>query len=167
MTTIFLFFVIQNKVLFIYFFGGRKRFKSRSKDRLRNRLHKTMLFNRVCRVLRHCYLFANKNFQTSLFWKELSTKENCLFLSFWCFKLVSIASASILLQSFRCGLNVKIPGERNQISNANQIAPDYVSITYSWLPITRTRANSNQSWFPLDFLLIFTVILPSVTRTSR
>ena len=53
-------------------------------------------------------------------------------------------------------------------------------IIYSWLPITRTRANSNlaraksnQSRFPLDFFLKFTVILPSftvelsITRTSR
>ena len=45
-------------------------------------------------------------------------------------------------------------------------------IIYSWLPITRTRANSNQSRFPLDFFLKFTVILPSftvepsITRTS-
>ena len=41
------------------------------------------------------------------------------------------------------------------------------SCIYSWLPITRTLANSNQSRFPLDFLLTFTVILPSVTWTSR
>ena len=40
-----------------------------------------------------------------------------------------------------------------------------------WLPIIRTlanstpRANSNPNRFPLDFLHIFTVILPSVTRT--
>ena len=35
----------------------------------------------------------------------------------------------------------------------------------TWLPITGTLANSNQSRFPLDFLLTFTVILPPVTRT--
>ena len=36
-------------------------------------------------------------------------------------------SALILLQSFRWGLNVKIQEERNQISTAKQIAPDYFS----------------------------------------
>ena len=36
---------------------------------------------------------------------------------------------------------------------------------YSWLPITRTLANSNQNRFPLDFHHTFTVILPSVTQT--
>ena len=39
------------------------------------------------------------------------------------------------------------------------------SYIYGWLPITRTLAHSNQSRFPLDFLLTFTVILPLVTRT--
>ena len=38
-------------------------------------------------------------------------------------------------------------------------------LLYSWLPITRTLANSNQNRFPLDFRHTFTVILPSVTRT--
>ena len=37
---------------------------------------------------------------------------------------------------------------------------------YSWLPITRTLANSNQNRFPLDFRHTFTVIWPSVTRSS-
>ena len=49
----------------------------------------------------------------------------------------------------------------------------FPSYYYSWLPITRThyvsklepRANSNQSWFLLDFLHTFTSILPSVTQT--
>ena len=36
---------------------------------------------------------------------------------------------------------------------------------YIWLPITRTLANSNQNWFPLDFHHTFTVILPSITPT--
>ena len=36
---------------------------------------------------------------------------------------------------------------------------------YSWLPITRTLANSNQNRFPLDVRHTITVILPSVTRT--
>ena len=36
---------------------------------------------------------------------------------------------------------------------------------YIRLPITRTLANSNQNRFPVDFLQIFTVILPSVTWT--
>ena len=35
----------------------------------------------------------------------------------------------------------------------------------SWLPITRTLANSNQNRFPLDLRHTFTVSLPSVTRT--
>ena len=43
--------------------------------------------------------------------------------------------------------------------------------SYSWLPIIRTLANSNLALtrtkvdFPPDFLVTFTVILPSVTRT--
>ena len=36
---------------------------------------------------------------------------------------------------------------------------------YIRLPVTRTLANSNQNRFPVDFLHIFTVILPSVTWT--
>ena len=39
------------------------------------------------------------------------------------------------------------------------------SAKYSWLPITWTCPNSNQSRFPLDFLLTFTVILPLITQT--
>ena len=54
-----------------------------------------------------------------------------------------------------------------------QIITNYLNFchSYSWLPIIRTLANSNlcansnQSRFPLDFLLTFTVILPSLTRT--
>ena len=46
-----------------------------------------------------------------------------------------------------------------------------VYLNCTWLPITRTLTNSNQNRFPpgadyLDFRHTFTVILPSVTRTS-
>ena len=43
-----------------------------------------------------------------------------------------------------------------------------VTKIYSWLPINRTLANSNQNRFPLDFhhtFTTFTVILPSITQT--
>ena len=36
----------------------------------------------------------------------------------------------------------------------------------SWLPITGTLAKLEQSWFPLDFLVTFTVILPLVLNSS-
>ena len=49
-------------------------------------------------------------------------------------------SALILLQSFRWGLNVKIQGERNQISTANQIAPDY----FSKVQVTPNNLNLRQ-----------------------
>ena len=42
----------------------------------------------------------------------------------------------------------------------------------SWLPVNSNhrelepRTNSNQSWFPLDFLHTFTIILPSVLNSN-
>ena len=79
---------------------------------------------------------------------------------FWCFKLVSIASTSILLQSFCCRQNVKIPGERNQISAANQIAPDYVSkiqLTPSNLNLRQLKPKSISPRFPSNVYCNFTL----------
>ena len=73
---------------------------------------------------------------------------------------MSIASASILLQSFCCGQNVKIPGERNQISAANQIAPDYVSkiqLTPSNLNLRQLKPKSISPRFPSNVYCNFTL----------
>jgi len=63
-------------------------------------------------------------------------------------------------QNFWISIQLNLLSDRENYVPLHDKAP-----LYSWIPITRTPANSNQNRFPVDFVHTYPVILPSVTPT--